>query len=93
MLSDDKLIPENRRMNTRNRFLKQVKIIFNGKQCVYDAYLRNVSAYGAQLESRLCEYMPSAFEVFFVEDAFSVPCEVVWRRQDALGVKFRHLAA
>lgn len=90
MLPVERQIPENRRRNARNRFLKQVKIIFNGRQCVYDAYLRNVTAYGAQLETRLCEFMPNAFDVFFVEDAFSVPCEVVWRRQDAIGVKFRH---
>ena len=93
MLPEERNEIDNRRQSSRNRFLKQVKIIFNGKQCVYDAYLRNVSAYGAQLETRLCEFMPNMFDVFFVEDAFAVPCEVVWRRQDALGVKFKHGSA
>ncbi len=91
-MSVENEIHKDRRAHQRPRFFKEVKIIFNNSKCVYDAYLRNVSAYGAQLDTRMSDYMPSEFAVHFVSDAMTVPAKVIWRSRDAIGVEFKHAA-
>ena len=88
MLADQIQTDEDRRAHQRPRFFKDVKIIFNNGRSVYNAQLRNASAYGAKLDSRLAEYLPRNFDLYFTADQIRVPAQVKWRNGEALGVEF-----
>lgn len=77
-----------RRTRMRSRSLKQVKILTHDKKSVYDAVLKNVTAYGAALNVGLSERLPQNFNLHFVYDDVTVPCEVKWRRLGSVGVVF-----
>jgi len=77
-----------RRMRARARSLKQAKILFNNNKSIYDAVLKNVSAYGATINVAQPESLPDAFNLHIVHDNFTVPCQVKWRRPDSIGVIF-----
>lgn len=77
-----------RRARTRTRVYKHVKILFNDDKSVYDAMLKNVTAYGATLTVVSSETLPNAFNLQFVADEITVPCQVRWRKTDAVGVAF-----
>jgi len=77
-----------RRNRLRARSLKHVKIMFDGDKAIFDAVLKNVSAYGATIAVDLTERLPDRFNMYFVQDDFSVPCWVKWRGKDNIGVAF-----
>ena len=77
-----------RRARSRFRSFKHAKILFNGNNSVYDAVLKNVTAYGAELTVSSTDKLPAAFNLYFVQDEFTVPCQVKWRRPSNIGVSF-----
>lgn len=77
-----------RRAHNRARSFKHAKILFNDNKAVYDAVLKNVSAYGATLSVALTETLPEYFSLHIVHDNVTVPCQIKWRRLDSVGVKF-----
>ncbi len=77
-----------RRAHQRPRHFKDVQIVFNNGKCIYNAQLRNASAYGARLDSRLAEYLPRNFDLFFTADQIRVPAQVKWRNRETMGVEF-----
>ncbi len=79
---------EERRARPRTRAFKQSKIIFNDGKSIYDAVLRNVTAYGATLTVARPELLPLDFNLMIVNENFTVPCSVRWRRADTVGVVF-----
>jgi len=80
--------PHDRRTRNRSRSFKHAKILFNDNKSVYDAVLRNVTAYGATLEVAKPDLLPEEFRLLIVHENFTVPCAVKWRRGDSLGVSF-----
>lgn len=77
-----------RRARARTRSFKHAKILFNDNKSVYDAVLKNVTAYGATLTVALTEALPEVFNLNIVADDVTVPCQVKWRRADCIGVAF-----
>lgn len=77
-----------RRARPRPRSFKHAKVLFNENKSVYDAVLKNVTAYGASLNIALTESLPSAFNLHIVSEQITVPCTVKWRRSDSVGVAF-----
>ncbi len=80
--------PVERRARARTRSFKHAKILFNDDKSVYDAVLKNVTAYGATLTVALTESLPDLFNLHIVADEVTVPCVVKWRRSDSVGVAF-----
>lgn len=77
-----------RRARARARSFKHAKVVFNDNKSVYDAVLKNVTAYGATLTIGLTERLPNSFNLHIVHDNVTVPCQVKWRRADSIGVAF-----
>lgn len=77
-----------RRARNRAPSYKHAKILFNENKSIYDAVLKNITAYGATLTVSLTEQLPETFNLQFVNEDFTVPCEVKWRRSDCVGVAF-----
>ncbi len=77
-----------RRARARHKSFKHAKILFNDNKSVYDAVLKNVTAYGATLTIGLTERLPDDFKLHIVHDNVTVPCQVKWRRSDSVGVVF-----
>ena len=79
---------ENRRARSRSRSFKIAKIMFDDDKSIYDAILKNISAYGATLNVSSTERLPDSFKLMIVQDNLTVPCHVKWRRVDSMGVAF-----
>ena len=79
---------ENRRARSRARSFKLAKIMFDEDRSIYDAILKNISAYGATLNVSSTERLPDNFKLMIVQDNLTVPCHVKWRRHDSIGVAF-----
>ncbi len=77
-----------RRARNRATTYKHAKIRFNDDKSVYDAVMRNVTAYGATLTVALTEQLPDNFNLHMVRDDLTVSCRVIWRRSDCIGVAF-----
>ncbi len=88
MVPTSKLIGPERRDHQRSRAYKSVKVIYNKNLCVFDAVLRDITAYGGQLEMRLSEFLPERFDIWLAEENVRVPCNVKWRRHDRIGIEF-----
>lgn len=88
MLAQSETHKVERRARARARSFKHAKILFNDDKSIYDAVLKNVSAYGATVTVALTERLPDMFNLHIVHDNITVPCKVKWRRPDSIGVQF-----
>ena len=77
----------NKRDATRTRTLIGAKILFNGGHSVLDCVVRNLSSSGARLQIENALSAPAAFELAF-SDGRRFFCNVVWRKNGAIGVQF-----
>jgi len=75
-----------RRAERRRRQLKPASIVFNHANSVYDCVVRNVSTAGACLAVPYAKTVPAEFELR--ADGSKRDCDVVWRGDDRMGVKF-----
>ena len=75
-----------RRAEKRRRQLKSGSIVFNRAASVYDCVVRNVSPAGACLALPSPQTVPAQFELR--TEAGRHGCEVIWRGDDRIGVKF-----
>jgi len=79
---------EERRARARTRSFKQARILTLDNKSVFDATLKNVTAYGATLSMALTERVPENFKLHIVHDDVMVSCQVKWRKANSLGVAF-----
>jgi hypothetical protein len=77
---------EERRKTPRRRTYKAGMIITHDRFSTVNCLVRNASPAGAKIEVALQVPLPSRFELLF--DGGSFACELVWRSQHHLGVKF-----
>jgi hypothetical protein len=77
---------EERRKFLRTRLLKSGKIHL-GKHAV-PCTVQNLSEAGAKLQVQTTEGLPSEF-IFSMADRPARACEVIWRDQAKLGVRFK----
>lgn len=76
-----------RRNETRGRVLKAGSILLAGGGAI-DCTVRNISGSGAALVVNNTAGIPDAFELSLATSRGRLRCEVVWRRQDRIGVRF-----
>jgi len=76
----------NKRFSDRRRIFKSGRIVFSQRRAVIDCTVRNVSQTGAMLQVGNSVTVPQEFELWW--DGNVQRCIVVWRKKDALGVKF-----
>lgn len=78
---------ENSRAAPRQRVLKAGTIEFGGS--TIDCVVRNISETGAALEVTSPVGIPAEFNLLIAGNIAKRPCQVVWVRQNRIGVAFR----
>jgi PilZ domain len=77
---------DERRDKSRHRVLKAGTIEFGGG--AIDCTVRNFSETGAALDVTSPVGIPEHFTLVISADASHLPCQVVWRKEKRIGVKF-----
>jgi len=80
---------EERRRSVRRRALKGARIVFNHGASSLSCLVRNLSEDGARLELESSLGVPETFVLYFSEGETPRECVVAWRREKAIGVRFR----
>ncbi|WEJ32532.1 PilZ domain-containing protein [Devosia sp. SD17-2] len=78
---------EERRKSFRRRTLKGGKIVINSGYSTFDCSVRNLSDEGAKLIIAGIIGIPDHFDLE-MDDGKRLSCEVIWRTEAELGVKF-----
>jgi hypothetical protein len=55
---------------------------------VIDCLISNMSISGVALEVRSLDHIPERFNLVFKADDTHVPCHVIWRKEERIGVAF-----
>ena len=77
------------RSEFRRRTLKGGKIVFNDHKSVVDCTIRNLSATGCQIISPNLIDIPSAIELYLPSSGEKYQGEIIWRKGNEAGVKFK----
>jgi hypothetical protein len=77
-----------RRRVPRRRLLKGAIAAFSDRYCTIPCTVRNLSHVGALLTSKSASSIPDRFELIIELDGIEVQCEIVWRKEFELGVRF-----
>lgn len=72
----------------RRRVLKSGIIAFNDRYSALPCTVRNLSATGAHLRAEGSINTPNTFELLIELDGFEANCEVLWRKDKEIGVRF-----
>lgn len=72
----------------RQRVLKGGRIVFNRRSSVIDCTIRNLSPGGACLHVGDIVGVPDRFTLMMDPEKTEKECEVVWRREGKLGIRF-----
>jgi hypothetical protein len=72
----------------RRRVLKSAIIAFNDRFCALPCAVRNLSATGANLRADGSITTPNTFALLIELDGLDADCQVVWRRDNEMGVRF-----
>jgi len=76
------------RKTARRRVLKSGVIAFNDRFSALPCVVRNLSSTGAQLHVEGTVNVPNTFELVIDLDGLEAQCEVAWRRDKEIGVRF-----
>lgn len=76
------------RIAPRRRMLKSGKIAYNDRYVTIGCTVRDISATGARLRVEGSVTAPDSFELLIALDGLEANCQVVWRRDADIGVKF-----
>jgi hypothetical protein len=77
-----------RRAGPRKRTLKKGRIVFNNRRSVIDCTVRNLSDGGALLLVNSLIGIPDSFDLTIDSDSTTFAANVMWKRENRLGVKF-----
>jgi hypothetical protein len=72
----------------RRRVLKSGIIAFNGRYSALPCSVRNLSVTGAYVRAEGSINTPNTFELLIELDGFEASCEVIWRKDEGIGVRF-----
>ena len=56
--------------------------------CAINCLVRDMTISGAALDVTHPHDIPERFNLFFKADGTHIPCHVVWRQEERIGVKF-----
>lgn len=76
-----------RRARHRRTLLRDAKILYRNRSCFMDCVIVNISESGAKLRPADMPLCPDEFSLQ-LHGGYFLDCEVVWRRQSVLGVRF-----
>ena len=79
---------EQRRIAGRARMLKSARIVFSGDTGSINCVVRNSSPTGACLDVASPIGIPESFDLVYDADHARLPCRVVWRKANRIGVQF-----
>ena len=77
------------RSEFRRRTLKSGKIVFNDQKSVFDCTIRNLSETGCQIIVPNQKDIPMSFELHLISSGEKYQCEIIWRKSNKAGVKFK----
>lgn len=77
-----------RRAAHRQRVLKGATLFFNNGFSAFECVVRNLSDGGARLSLAETFGLPKTFRLMIAGEGTARIAQVVWRRQDAIGVSF-----
>lgn len=77
-----------KRGGNRVRMLKGGTIAFSGRHATMPCVVRDASEGGARLQVAQASAVPDTFELLVELDGLEVPCQVIWRRLNEIGVAF-----
>lgn len=80
--------PADKRRSARHRTLRGAKIIFNNRISVVDAQVRDISDGGCKLRVATAAHLPQTFNLQISGMSGERRCEVRWRHDSELGVRF-----
>ncbi len=80
---------DDNRSEFRRRTLKSGKIVFNEQSSVIDCTIRNLSDTGCQIIVLNHNDIPTAFELLLPSSGEKYQCEIIWRKGNEAGVKFK----
>jgi hypothetical protein len=75
-----------RRAITRKSVLMSAAIQF--ASCAINCLVRDMTISGAALDVANADEIPECFNLVFKADGTHVPCRVVWRQEQRIGVAF-----
>jgi hypothetical protein len=75
-----------RRQTPRKSVLMSGAIEFAGTNI--NCLVRNMSICGAALDVSTCDEIPKIVDLVFKKDGTRIPCRVVWRQGEQIGVTF-----
>jgi hypothetical protein len=75
-----------RRATPRNTVLMSGAIEFAGSRI--NCLIRNISISGAALDVTNPHDIPERFNLVFKTDDAHIPCHVIWRKEELIGVAF-----
>jgi hypothetical protein len=76
------------RIAPRRRMLKSAKIAYSDRHVTLNCMVRDISATGAKLRVEGSVTAPDTFELLIPLDGMEANCEVVWRKEADIGVRF-----
>ncbi|MEM9028003.1 MAG: PilZ domain-containing protein [Pseudomonadota bacterium] len=79
---------DERRQAPRQRVLKGAVAAYADRHMSIDCMVRDISATGARLKSAHAQMIPDTFDLIIELDGLEAECEVVWRKDGELGVRF-----
>jgi len=79
---------QDHRRAMRKRVLKGALIAYNNRSSTMSCAVRDLSETGARLRVVQGQAVPSRFDLIVESDGLDVPCAVVWRRGEEIGVAF-----
>lgn len=80
--------PVERRGTERRQMLKGATIVVSADRAALPCVVRDLSDDGARLQVACGESVPDTFEMIVELDGLSCACEVVWRQETRVGVRF-----
>ena len=80
--------PGNKREAERTETTRAGKIIYNGNMSVSDCKIRDLSDAGCRIYIESVLGIPNCFTLHIVNGDVRRECEVVWRKQKSMGLKF-----
>jgi PAS domain-containing protein len=81
-----------KRRKQRTRTLRGAKILFNNKRSVISCTVRNLSADGVHLNVQSTIGIPAFFDLVIDGDDKSIPCDLMWKADNRIGVAFSQSA-
>ena len=79
---------DERRKEGRSKTLRNAKIIFNNKMSVVNCIVRDITSNGCQIRVESTTTLPKFFTLHIMNGDIKRECEVAWRNQTTMGLKF-----